>query len=74
MGRMGDSPLLFIFDCEAAPLAPALFHRVAARPTEFATSTRARNAVLYTSGEDDPLRVAALIGIALALDEGRSLA
>jgi hypothetical protein len=138
MGRMGDSPLLFIFDCEAGLLAPALFHRIPARLGEFAAATRARGALLFTSGalaeevrrlgyhaevidrlaaeddgflalaaavhigagrvkitaealakaenhplggileatagdEDDPLRAAALIGVALALDEGRSL-
>jgi hypothetical protein len=137
-GRMGDGPLLFIFDCEAGPLAPALFRRIPARLTELAAATRARSALLFTSGApageaqrlgyhaqvidrlaaeddgllalaaavhigagrvkitaealakaehhplggildaaagdaDDPLRAAALIGVALALDEGRSL-
>jgi hypothetical protein len=137
-GRMGDGPLLFIFDCEAGPLAPALFHRIPERLGELAAATRARGAFLFTSGAlagearrlgyraqvidrlaaeddgllalaaavhigagrvkitaealakaehhplggildatagdaDDPLRAAALIGVALALDEGRSL-
>jgi hypothetical protein len=133
----GDAPLVMV-DWEAAPLAPAMFHGIAARLLELAQAMSAKAAMLFTSGvlaaeagrlgypaevidgiaaeddallalaaavhigagrvkitadalskaerhplggildavagdEDDPLRTAALIGVAVGLDEGRSL-
>jgi hypothetical protein len=149
-GRRGDAAVVYfawskvagealtMVDWEASPLAPAMFHGVAARLLELAQATSAKAAMLFTSGmlaaeagrlgypaavidsiaaeddallalaaavhigagrvkitadalskakrhplggildaaagdEDDPLRTAALIGVAVALDEGRSL-